>query len=140
MAAGAAEEPLRWPRRFARLAGSGYMEAAIASLAALPALPPERRFRIRTEAMTMLAGDVLEPELLSRSTKARFDAVFWAGASREVAAAWDGEGVDPEIVDAERLRAEWAAERPDSHSCTLLQSAWLASDRQLEQPLAARGE
>ena len=161
VAAGAAEEPLRWRRRFARLAGSGYMEAATASLAALAApadvavhhpffdarflaalaaLPPGQRFRSRTDAMTMLAGDVLDAELLSRSTKARFDAVFWAGASRQVAAAWDGEGVDPEIVDADRLRAEWASERPDSHSCTLLQSIWLASGTQVQQPLAAGGQ
>ena len=143
IAAGAAEEPLRWRTRFARLLGSDYMEAALSSLAALGAdcdvevshplndarflsalasLPRRERFHSRSEAMAMLVGDLLEPEVLSRSTKARFDGVLWTRHSRALVAQWDGEGVDPELVDIDRLREEWASPTPDSHTCTLLQS------------------
>jgi asparagine synthetase B (glutamine-hydrolysing) len=160
IAAGAAEEPLRWRTRFARTLGSAYMEVALASLAALArdcdvevrhplhdagflaslaALPGNRRFSGRSEAMAMLVGDLLEPELVGRATKARFDAVFWTHHSRALVEQWNGEAVDPELVDLDRLRAEWRSPTPDSHTCTLLQSVWLASGRgQLQEPLGAR--
>ena len=41
-----------------------------------------------------------------------FDEVFWTEHARALVADWDGEGVDPEIVDIDRLRAEWASGRP----------------------------
>ena len=98
-------------------------------LAALAALPPERRPASRTEAMTMLVGDLLPEALLSRSTKARFDQVFWTEHARELVADWQGEGVDEEIVDLDRLRAEWASPTPEAHTFTLLQSVWLTRAR-----------
>jgi asparagine synthase (glutamine-hydrolysing) len=98
-------------------------------LAALAALPPARRPASRSEAMTMLVGDLLPPALLSRSTKARFDQVFWTEHSRALVADWQGEGVDPEIVDLDRLRQEWASPTPEAHTFTLLQSVWLTRAR-----------
>ena len=77
----------------------------------------------------MLVGDLLPGALLNRSTKARFDQVFWTEHSRELVADWQGEGVDPEIVDLDRLRAEWASPTPEAHTFTLLQSVWLTRAR-----------
>ena len=75
--------------------------------------------------MTMLVGDLLPPALLNRSTKARFDEVFWTEHSRELVADWNGEGVDSELVDLDRLREEWSKPTPEAHTFTLLQSVWL---------------
>lgn len=150
VAAEAASEPLRWRRRFRELADSGYMEVSLGSLgvladhhgvelshpfhdagflAALAALPRAGRPASRTDAMTMLVGDVLPEALLSRSTKARFDQVFWTDHARSLVADWQGEGVDEEIVDVDRLRAEWSSPRPEAHTFTLLQSVWLTRAR-----------
>jgi asparagine synthetase B (glutamine-hydrolysing) len=150
VAAEAASEPLRWRRRYRDLADSGYMEVSLGSLAelasghdvslahpfhdarflaALAALPGRERPASRSEAMIMLVGDLLPPALLNRSTKARFDEVFWTEHSRELVAGWDGEGVDPEIVDVDRLREEWSKPTPGAHTFTLLQSVWLTRAR-----------
>ena len=77
----------------------------------------------------MLVGDLLPHALLNRSTKARFDEVFWTEHSRELVADWQGEGVDPEIVDLDRLREEWSSPTPEAHTFTLLQSVWLTRAR-----------
>jgi asparagine synthetase B (glutamine-hydrolysing) len=149
VAAEAAAEPLRWRTRFAMLAGSAYMQACLGSLAAmaggagvriahplndplflatLAALPPGRRYESRSEAMQWLVGDLLHPALIGRATKARFDDVFFTEHSRELIDSWNGEGVDPEIVDLDRLRAEWSSPAPDAHTCNLLQSVWLSRE------------
>jgi len=149
-AADLAQEPLRRRTHYRRLLGAPVIEAGLASLealaraagaeiahpfrdphflASLAALPHERRHATRTEAMTDLFGDLLPPEVLGRSTKARFDEVFWAGSSRAFVADWDGSGVDPALVDVDRLRAEWASPSPDTHTVTLMQAAWLTRDR-----------
>jgi asparagine synthetase B (glutamine-hydrolysing) len=150
VAAEAASEPLRWRRRYRDLADSGYLEICLESLAALAgdhdvrlahpfhdahflaalaALPRRERPASRTEAMRMLVGDLLPEPVLSRSTKARFDDVFWTEHARALVADWQGEGVDPEIVDIDRLRAEWASPTPEAHTFTLLQWVWLTRAR-----------
>ena len=85
----------------------------------------------------MLVGDLLPPTLIGRSTKARFDDVFFTEHSRELVAGWDGEGVDPELVDLDRLRAEWESPTPAPHTFTLLQSVWLTRARAAGLPAAA---
>jgi asparagine synthetase B (glutamine-hydrolysing) len=158
VAAEAASEPLRWKTRYRHLADSGYLEICLESLAelagghdvalahpfhdtaflaALAALRRGERPRTRTEAMRMLVGDLLPEPVLSRSTKARFDNVFWTEHARALVADWDGEGVDPEIVDVDRLRAEWASETPEAHTFTLLQSVWMTRARAAGQLPAA---
>ncbi|HEU4974688.1 MAG TPA: asparagine synthase-related protein, partial [Baekduia sp.] len=101
-------------------------------LAALAALPPERRFRGRTAAMAALAGDLLPEAVLRRGTKAGFGAVFAADHARALATRWDGAGVDAALVDRERLRRAWLAPAPDPRALTALQSAWLAKACQAE--------
>jgi asparagine synthase (glutamine-hydrolysing) len=150
IAADAASEPLRRRTRYRELAASGYIEVSLGSLAvlaadvevelthpfhdtrflaALAALPAGRRPANRSEAMAMLVGDLLPPALIGRSTKARFDDVFFTEHSRALVAAWNGEGVDPDLVDLDRLRAEWESPTPAPHTFTLLQSVWLTRGR-----------
>jgi asparagine synthase (glutamine-hydrolysing) len=76
-------------------------------------------------ALGQLFGEVLPPELLARTTKACFDSAFWTDRSRELAASWDGEGIDTAVVHPERLQDEWSAPEPDAHTYLLLQALWL---------------
>jgi asparagine synthase (glutamine-hydrolysing) len=147
VAADLAREPVRWRTRYRHIAGSAVIHTGLASLdvlardvntavvhpfsdpsflAALAAQPADRRQRSRTDAMEALVADVLPSTLVERSTKASFGEVFWGKQSRAVMAAWNGDGVDPAIVDVERLHAEWSSPTPDPHTVALLQSVWLA--------------
>jgi asparagine synthase (glutamine-hydrolysing) len=83
--------------------------------------------RSRTAAMGELFGDVLEESVLSRRSKAFFDDAFFSLHSRAFAAGWTGGGIDPSLVDAERLAGVWNDERPDPRSFLLLQAAWLSA-------------
>ena len=98
------------------------------------------RYRTRTEGMQLLAGALLPTEVLSRTSKARFDGAFWHRHSRELVASWNGEGVDTAVVDIDRLREEWASPEPEPRTFTLLQSVYLAglsaSGKRPEQELA----
>ena len=56
-----------------------------------------------------------------------FGEVFWRPQSRAHAAAWDGSGIDPTVVDADALRAAWLHPgRPPWRVALLLQRTWLA--------------
>ena len=88
---------------------------------------PARGFAWRGDAMRALFGELLPERLAARDTKVCFDGAFWGPASRKFSASWDGTGVDPAVVDTERLRREWAEPLPDSHTYLLLQAAWLAA-------------
>jgi asparagine synthetase B (glutamine-hydrolysing) len=145
----AAREPLGWRARYRWVHGFPYMQVGIRSLAilahdhevldvhpfaqpeflrALAALPRGARFSTRDEAMRALFDDVLPRELQSRSTKAQFDGAFWTEHSRNLVQRWQGEGVDPELVDLEILRKVWTSTSPDARSFTLLQAVWLAQE------------
>ena len=153
--AGTANQPVRWERRFAWWRGTRYLRVGIDSLnrladclrvevhhpfvdagfsAAIAGLPAEDRFLNRTQAMRSLFGDLLPPGLLSRRTKSAFDEVFWGTHSRAFADAWDGGGIDEELVDPEALRRTWDGPTPDARTFLLLQSLWLAQDRRAELP------
>lgn len=93
---------------------------------AVAAAAPGRGFEWRGAAIRELFSDLLPVELLSRTTKACFDSAFWGPNSRAFALSWDGEGVDPSVVDVERMRTIWAQPLPDPHTYLLLQAAWLA--------------
>lgn len=81
----------------------------------------------RTEVMQGLFSDVLPVEVLGRCAKSSLGGGFWRRGSRSFAAAWDGRGVDEEMVDPAALRTAWTARRPKLGALALLQSAWLAS-------------
>lgn len=146
-AAEVAGEPLRWAPRLRWMRRLRHLEVATRSIAqlgqaedvevrhpfcepgfwaALAALPRNQRFRYRTDAIRAFFGDLLPDAVLERNTKASFDGVFWNCHSREFARTWEGEGVDAELVDIERLRRLWNSDDPDPRSFLLAQAAWLA--------------
>ncbi|MCB0910705.1 MAG: hypothetical protein KDB60_03710 [Propionibacteriaceae bacterium] len=87
-------------------------------------------FGDRTDIMKAVFSEVLPTAVLERSTKAAFDRVYTSRATRDFAREWDGSGVDPDLVDIDRLRAVWLSERPTMATGVLLHSAWLASEGQ----------
>ncbi|MEP7054598.1 MAG: asparagine synthase-related protein [Actinomycetota bacterium] len=83
----------------------------------------------RTTVMRTLMSDLLPGALLARESKATFDKPFFRGESREFARSWDGDSVDPELVDPGRLRSAWTAARFPLGSAILLQATWLRQNR-----------
>ena len=160
-AAEAAAEPMRWRPRFRWLRGIRYRKASMSSLAvvaadadvrmvhplsdarfsaALAYLPRRRRFSNRNQAMQLLFSDVLPREILVRRTKAWFDAAFFNRHSESLVETWQGEAVDPELVDRRELRAVWTSPQPDARTFTLLQAAWLAAARRRSPQFASVGD
>ncbi len=150
-AAEEASEPLVWTRRvdwFARRREVhvsqrtlGRLADPCGTLACEPLL--DRRFLAtlaaeggragygdRSRAMDVLFGRMLPPRIATRQTKAEFSAVVWGERARSFAAAWDGSGIDPELIDGEALRAEWLRETPRFGAASLLHQAWLATTGQ----------
>ncbi len=74
--------------------------------------------------MEALFADLLPREVLYRSTKAHFTGLSWGPRARGFAVSWDGSGVDHRLVDPDKLRAEWAKERPHPMSVPCLHQAW----------------
>jgi asparagine synthetase B (glutamine-hydrolysing) len=81
----------------------------------------------RTATMHALFSDVLPSAILGRTTKASFNLVNAGAATRAFARTWDGNGVDEELVDVERLRSVWLSDEPTMAAGVLLHCAWLAS-------------
>ncbi len=81
----------------------------------------------RTELLQALFGDLLPERVLTRATKARFDAAYLSSYTREFAAAWDGSAAGMELVDAGALRAELAQPLPVTGIGQLLQWMWLST-------------
>ncbi|MGI8536718.1 MAG: asparagine synthase-related protein [Mycobacteriales bacterium] len=79
----------------------------------------------RSEAMRVLVGDLLPPQILSRASKAYFNSSVFGPGARTWARSWDGKGVPEALVDAEALRAEWLSDLPHAGSLALLHSTWL---------------
>ncbi|HET9254266.1 MAG TPA: asparagine synthase-related protein [Pseudonocardiaceae bacterium] len=142
--------PLRWDAAVLRCAGRRSVTTAAANFRRIfaaddvtyhepfldPAfLAPLRRaggwrgWITRTSMMRMLFGDVLPEEICGRDQKARFGSVAVGGPSREFIADWNGEGADPDVVDIEAFRAAVNGESPVYGVQLLLQSAWLAVNR-----------
>ena len=99
-------------------------------LAALGAAGGRLGIGDRTEVMRFLAAGLLPPSLVDRETKAEFSDSYFGPHTKRFAQEWDGRsGVDPDVVDADALRAMWLSDHPHGLSAALLQSAWLASHR-----------
>ena len=99
----------------------------IAFLDALARVGGRRGFASRTAALRELFGDFLPDQVLARPTKATFGRVIFSDHSRAFVESWDGNGIDPELVDADALRATWQAATPHAMSSALLQSCWLGT-------------
>jgi len=83
----------------------------------------------RTDVMRSLFASVLPDALLARPDKARFGRAFRGGESAAFIDAWQGDGVDADLVDPEILKREWQSGVIDERSTLLLQSAWLHPQR-----------
>jgi asparagine synthase (glutamine-hydrolysing) len=140
-----AAEPRRWDRRIADYRRSRHLRLATHSLGALgqargvsvvhPFLDPDflaalahagggAGYGDRTATMQTMFGDVLPPELVGRRTKGEFGRAIWRSRARAFAEDWDGEGIDTDLVDPDRLREAWLAPNPYFGSSTLLHLAW----------------
>lgn len=80
----------------------------------------------RTTTMRYLFDDVLPRAVLERRTKASFTTAVINTYTREFARHWNGDGVDPDLVDPAVLHEMWLSDRPHAPSTVLLQQAWLA--------------
>lgn len=80
----------------------------------------------RTAIMRALFSHLLPDAVLAREDKARAAAAVFRGPAREFAARWQGEGIDPELVDHDALRTAWLDPVPNLRSALLLQAAWIA--------------
>jgi asparagine synthase (glutamine-hydrolysing) len=89
-------------------------------------------FGSRLETVRALFADAFPRALLSRSDKALFDQVLWREPARAAIRSWDGRGLEPELVDAETLRAVWSGDPVDSRSALLLQSVFLRARSQYD--------
>lgn len=80
----------------------------------------------RTQMFRRLFCDLLPDDVLARTTKASFNTARWGVRERQFAEVWTGAGVDPEYIDAERLRDDWLSENPSPLGDLHLHAGWLA--------------
>ena len=149
-AADEASEPARLRPRIEWLHGQRWLEAGTHSMelvardagaaiahpllspefgAALVAAAPRHGFDDRGLAMESVFGDELPRDLLSRTTKARFEGAFWSATGKALAESCEAGAFDPSVVDMRALRAAWTGEQPDAHTFLLLQALWVARER-----------
>lgn len=150
LASETAGQPRRWRQRVQWFARRRYLQVGVHSLAMLarshdvevhhPLLDPvflsalaahggPAGYGTRGRALRALLGDLLPAALLERESKAEFGMAFWGRQARCFAERWDGAGIDPQLVDAERLRTTWRQSNPPLAAATVLQHAWLISTR-----------
>jgi asparagine synthase (glutamine-hydrolysing) len=109
--------------------------------ASVAAAAPRAGFGHCDEALSAVAGHLLPDAVVSRRTKASFDALFFNEHSRAFAQEWSGGGVPDGHVDEAALRKHWRGGAPDGHSLTLIQAAWVASGRdRVHEPSRCIGE
>jgi asparagine synthase (glutamine-hydrolysing) len=148
-----AQEPYDWRRALRRHLDTPVLAQGMATISTLasdagvstfnPLIDPAfvaalsraggwRGYMNRTDVLTSLFSDLLPDEVLRRTSKATFGRSAFNAYSRAFVREWDGQGVDPTLVDVAALRATWQAETPHGMSYALLQSCWLAT-----QPIGA---
>jgi asparagine synthase (glutamine-hydrolysing) len=151
-----ADEPRRWDRRVPWYSRRRWVTLTVQSLGLLaerhgaqvvhPLLDPRFLAALasdggyggygnRAETIWRLFGDLLPARFFARHTKAVFGRALWGPRARAFAAAWDGAGVDHDLVDVAALRSSWALASPPLGAATLLQGAWLSA--QEKQPSTA---
>ncbi len=96
-------------------------------LTAVASAHPRAGWLRREDAMRELFGDLLPDAVITRRSKARFSQPFFSTTSRAFVESWSGEGIDPALVDAERLLDTWRQPVVDARSYSLVQAAWCAS-------------
>lgn len=96
-------------------------------LSAVARARPRVGWLTREAAMRELFGDLLPDAVIARRSKARFSQPFFSASSRNLVERWSGEGIDPTLVDADRLLDTWRQPVVDARSYSLVQAAWCAS-------------
>jgi asparagine synthase (glutamine-hydrolysing) len=96
-------------------------------LAAIAHARPRVGWLSRVDAMRELFGDLLPEAIIVRRSKAVFSQPMFSSYSRSFVETWSGQGVDPSLVDPDRLRETWRAPVVDARSYSLVQAAWCAS-------------
>jgi asparagine synthase (glutamine-hydrolysing) len=81
----------------------------------------------RTDMMRYLFRDYLPDQVLSRQSKAAFNAARWTPREVAFARSWSGLGVDRRFIDPDRLRDSWLTES-SVLSDLQLHAAWLADN------------
>jgi asparagine synthase (glutamine-hydrolysing) len=82
----------------------------------------------RTEMMRRLFADLLPDSILARRGKASFNAARWGEGEREFVAAWDGTGVDDELIDFPVLKDHLLTGRATTMDAGFqLHVGWLAT-------------
>lgn len=81
----------------------------------------------RATTVGALFGGLLPEKTIQRSTKAQFNPLYFGDHTRAFAQDWTGDGLDPDLVDANRLRDEWLGPAPSAQTALLLQAAWIAT-------------
>ena len=81
----------------------------------------------RADLLTELASGTLPPIVTAPRAKARFLEVFFRSPTRALVSDWDGQGVDPGLVDVEALRQVWAQWPIPAATAPLVQQVWLAT-------------
>jgi hypothetical protein len=84
-------------------------------------------WRTRNDAIGAIFDSLVPASVAGRTSKASGNEMFFSEHSRAFVARWDGQGINPDMVDAARLRQEWASTNPDPHTLSLIQTTWLAS-------------
>jgi asparagine synthase (glutamine-hydrolysing) len=141
-------EPRRWRARMAWLARRRYITLGRLSMGGLaadagaaiehPLFDPgflaavARAYgplgpRSRAAAVRDLAGDLLPPEIIGRTTKGWFGDTVVTDAARAFTREYDGSGLDRSLVDPEALTRTWQDDAGILASGSLVQSLWLAS-------------
>ena len=80
----------------------------------------------RTELLAAIAGGAVAAACIEPRPKARFLDVFFRAPTRDLVSAWDGSGVDPDVVDVARLKALWSSWPIPPGTAGLVQQVWLA--------------
>jgi asparagine synthase (glutamine-hydrolysing) len=80
----------------------------------------------RATMVRRIASGKLPVAIATRATKGEFSGAFWRRYSREFADRCRVTGAEEELVQLDRLRAEWRSRSPKSGTALLLQQAWLA--------------
>lgn len=145
----AAREPARWDasrrwllrRRYVRVVGetlalignqegtavhNPYLDPTVVSAVASAGGPTG--WRSRNDAITALFNSLMPTSVAQRTSKASGNEMFFSNHSKAFVSRWNGVGINPDLVDARRLRLEWTSGHPDAHTFSLIQATWLASE------------
>ncbi|WP_416906067.1 asparagine synthase-related protein [Micromonospora echinospora] len=108
-------------------------------LAALSDRAGRRRCPSRADLLAEIVGDALPGVVTAPRRKARFLEVFLRTPTRRFVRAWDGRGVDTDLVDVEALRRAWSRWPIPGGTAALVQQAWLATTVRPVTPVTHHG-